>query len=769
MKKIGILAAFALGLAGMAQETPADWVNPFIGCTDNGHCTPAACVPFGLVQAGADTGNKGWNYCGGYRYEDPSIMGFSQTHISGTGVPDLGDVRLQPFTGTGGTNDFRSVFRKETETAKPGYYAVTLDDFGVQAEVTATHHASIYRFVYGKGGSAKLLVDCQYGIGGDAFKQILASDVRLDGRTGIAGTVRRRCWVDRTYAFAVQFDRPFASVTKLPPRHPAEKAPRYVFTFDVPAGGTLMVKVGLSAENGVEAAWKNLSVEIPAWDFAGVRAKATAAWNKVLGRVAVGGDAAQKTSFYTALYHLYIQPNNLADVGATPFHSTFSCWDTFRAAHPLYTILVPEQVDGFVNSMLEQGRRTGFLPVWTLWGKDNQCMIGTHSVPAIVDWFLKKTGNAAAKMAAVPVNSSAPQKCSACASDWESRHLGGADKAYWEAAYAQVKDSLTVKHDHRRKERWDLLDKYGYYPFDEIRGESVSRTLECAYDDWCAAQFAAALGKTEDAAFFSKRAGNWSNVLDRTIGFVRGRDTKGNWRDPFDPFRLGHGAGTANDFTEGNAFQYTWHVMQDPMGFIAAMGGKDEFVKKLDSLFTQPQKTEGAGFVLDVTGLIGQYAHGNEPSHHVAYFYQFAGRPDRTAEVVREVFDKFYLPKPDGLCGNDDCGQMSAWYVFSAMGFYPFNPCGGDYVIGAPQVPKVELRVKSEELRAGGSRSCATAGARASVSPKTFTIVAKNFSKENKYVKSVALNGKPLGSFILKHADIMAGGELVFEMSSSPR
>ncbi len=748
MKKIGILAAFALGLAGMAQETPADWVNPFIGCTDNGHCTPAACVPFGLVQAGADTGNKGWNYCGGYRYEDPSIMGFSQTHISGTGVPDLGDVRLQPFTGTGGTNDFRSVFRKETETAKPGYYAVTLDDFGVQAEVTVTHHASIYRFTYGNMGSrhpgggnrtAKLLVDCQYGIGGDAFKQILASDVRLDGRTGIAGTVRRRCWVDRTYAFAVQFDRPFASVTKLPPRHPAEKAPRYVFTFDVPEGGTLMVKVGLSAENGVEAAWKNLTVEIPAWDFAGVRAKATAAWNKVLGRVAVGGDAAQKTSFYTALYHLYIQPNNLADVGATPFHSTFSCWDTFRAAHPLYTILVPEQVDGFVNSMLEQGRRTGFLPVWTLWGKDNQCMIGTHSVPAIVDWFLKSAAGTA-----VP-------------------HAGGSRSSAtvdWEAAYAQVKDSLTVKHDHRRKERWDLLDKYGYYPFDEIRGESVSRTLECAYDDWCAAQFAAALGKTEDAAFFSKRAGNWSNVLDRTIGFVRGRDTKGNWRDPFDPFRLGHGAGTANDFTEGNAFQYTWHVMQDPTGFIAAMGGKEEFVKKLDSLFTQPQKTEGAGFVLDVTGLIGQYAHGNEPSHHVAYFYQFAGRPDRTAEVVREVFDKFYLPKPDGLCGNDDCGQMSAWYVFSAMGFYPFNPCGGDYVLGAPQVPKVVLHLPG---------AAGTAAPHARVSPKTFTIVAKDFSKENKYVKSVTLNGKPLGSFILKHADIMAGGELVFEMSSSPR
>ena len=713
MKKIGILTALVMGLAGFAQDkAPAEYVNPFIGCADNGHCFPAACVPFGLVQAGADTGNKTWRYCGGYNADDTSILGFSQTHISGTGVPDLGDIRLQPFVGSGGTNDFRSAFRKETEAAKPGYYAVTLDDFDVRAEVTVTHHASIYRFTYGKGGPAQLLVDSQYGIGGDARRQIVSSDVRLDGRTGIAGTVRRRCWVDRTYAFAVQFDRPFSSVAKLPSA-PGEQAPRYVFSFDVPAGGTLAVKVGLSAEGGVESAWKNLAAEIPAWDFAGVRAKATEAWNKLLARVAVKGDDAQKTSFYTALYHLYIQPNNIADVGQPPFHSTFSCWDTFRAAQPLYTILVPEQVDGFVNSMLEQGRRTGFLPVWTLWGKDNQCMIGTHSVPAIVDAYLKG-------FRGFDVND----------------------------AYAQVKDTLTNKHETRRKERWDLLDKYGYYPFDEIKGESVSRTMECAYDDWCAAQFATALGKAEDAAFFSRRAGNWSNVLDRTIGFVRGRDSKGNWREPYDPFAFGHGAGTANDFTEGNAFQYTWHVMQDPEGLIAALGGKDAFVKKLDALFTQEMKVNGPGLVLDISGLIGQYVHGNEPSHHVAYFYPFAGRSDRTAEVVREVFDRFYLPKTDGLCGNDDCGQMSAWYVFSAMGFYPFNPCGGDYVLGAPQVPKVTVALP------GG---------------KKFTVVAKNLSKENMYVKSVTLNGKPVSGFILKHADIMSGGELVFEMAASAR
>ena len=708
MKTTIIATALMLGLVGFAQDkAPAEYVNPFIGCADNGHCFPAACVPFGLVQAGADTGNRTWRYCGGYNADDTSILGFSQTHISGTGVPDLGDVRLQPFFGTGGTNDFRSAFRKETETAKPGYYAVTLDDHAVATEVTVTHHAAIYRFKCLKDGPLHLLVDCAHGMGS---ANIVTSDVRVVSRHEIAGTNHRRGWVPRDYSFAACFDRPSTSVKALP-KNPDYKPWQYVFDFKMKKGEVLQVKVGMSAEGGVEAAWKNLAVEIPAWDFAAVRTAATAAWNKLLARATVEGDDAQKTSFYTALYHLYIQPNNLADVGQPPFHSTFSCWDTFRAAHPLYTILVPEQVDGFVNSMLEQGRRTGFLPVWTLWGKDNQCMIGTHSVPVIVDAYLKGF-----------------------------RGFDAAD------AYAQVKDTLTQKHDNRRKERWDLLDTYGYYPFDEIKGESVSRTMECAYDDWCAAQFAAALGKAEDAAFFAKRAGNWSNVIDRTIGFARGRDSKGNWREPYDPFAFGHGAGTANDFTEGNAFQYTWHVMQDPEGLIALMGGKDAFVKKLDALFTQEMKVNGPGLVLDISGLIGQYVHGNEPSHHVAYFYPFAGRSDRTAEVVREVFDRFYLPKTDGLCGNDDCGQMSAWYVFSAMGFYPFNPCGGDYVLGAPQVPKVTVALS------GG---------------KKFTVVAHNLSKENKYVKSVTLNGKPLKGFILKHADVMAGGKLVFEMAAA--
>ena len=507
------------------------------------------------------------------------------------------------------------------------------------------------------------------------------------------------------------------------------------------------MKVALSAEGGVEAAKRNLSAEMPAWDFDAVKGAARGKWNEVLSRATIEGTDDQKKNWYTSLYHLFIQPNNIADAGKQPFYSTFSCWDTFRAAHPLYTILAPDKAAEFVDSMLEQGRRTGYLPIWTLWGHDNQCMIGTHSIPVIVDWFLKEC-----KVESV--------KCK---------------KQYWLAAYAQIKDTLTKPHKGRIKERWDLLDKYGYYPFDEIKGESVSRTMECAYDDWCAGMMAEKLGELgtyppsgasaeggsmrggngerdeslmADAKFFFKRAENWKNVFDSSLGLVRGKDTKGNWREPYDPYALGHGAGKDNDFTEGNAFQYSWHVMQDVEGLVAAMGGREAFVKKLDSLFIAPSKTEGMGELVDVTGLIGQYVHGNEPSHHVIYFYPQVGHPEKAAERIREVFDKFYIPKPDGLCGNDDCGQMSAWYLFSAMGFYPFNPCGGEYIIGAPQVACAKLKVGS-----GGVRE--------------FAVIAKNLSKENKYVKTVTLNGKPLTDWKIRHSDIMRGGELVFEMTNA--
>ena len=718
--KVHALIGVGLLCGASARADLAEFVNPFVGTDATGHTFPAACCPLGLVQAGPDTGNAGWEHCSGYVWAKDAISGFSQTHLNGTGCPDLGDVRLLPFVGDRIADSLP--FRHADEVAAPGFYSVKMDGGRVSAEVAAAEHAAIYRFAYSGEGRRRLLVDPLWGMGGDPAERILGGEVSVTDRTGVVGQVHAKRWVERRYAFTIAFSRPFASVEELP-RGPGERLSRFAFDFDLKPDETLTVKVALSCGTP-DAARRNLVAEIPGWDFDAVKDAARQKWNAVLGKAVAEGTDEQKRNWYTSLYHLYIQPNNVADAGGKPFYSTFSCWDTFRAAGPLYTILSPDKAAEFVDSMLEQGKKTGYLPIWTLWGEENQCMIGTHSVPMIVDWFLKEREEGKGK-----------------------REKGRGD-VYWENAYNQIKETLTKRHEGRIKENWDLYDRYGYYPFDKIKGESVSRTLECAYDDWCAAQMAKKLGKEGDYALFMKRASNWRNVFDPSVGLVRGRDSKGNWREPFEPFALGHGADVANDFTEGNSYQYTWHVMQDPEGLIAASGGKEVFVRRLERLFTLPSKVEGAGFVSDVSGLIGQYAHGNEPSHHVVYFFALAGRPDLTAKYVRRVFDEFYLPKPDGLCGNDDCGQMSAWYLFSAMGFYPFNPCGGEYVLGAPQVEKVTLYC--------------------SPSPSTFTsftVMAKNLSKECKYVKSVTLNGKPVTNWRIFHADIMKGGELVFEMT----
>ena len=703
MKKTIVLVVAALSCAAVAPEgqkplSPCAFVDPFVGTAGTGHTFPSACVPFGLVQAGPDTGNGDWDHCSGYRYGDSSIFGFSQTHLNGTGCPDLGDVRILPFVSASVPTSV--AYDKASESARPGYYTVTLAG-SVKVEVSATERCAIYRIYYPKGARNRLLVDPRWCItrSNPASACIRFADVAPDGKNGVSGKVVVNNWVKRTYAFKMEFSRPFSSERDL------------VFDFGSSQGESLLVKIALSALGGVSDAERNLAAEIPGWDFDRVASAADAKWEKMLSRVAVEGSDDQKRNFYTSLYHLFIQPNDISDAGQSPYYSTLSTWDTFRAAHPLYTILVPEIVPGLVRSMQRQGEFTGYLPIWTLWGRDNQCMIGTHSVPVLVDAYLKGFPG-----------------------DWES-------------VYAQIKETLTKKHEGRSKEQWDVLDKYGYYPFDIIKGESVSRTMECGYDDWCAGKMAEKLGRAEDAAFFFKRAGGWRNLFDASVGLARGKDSKGKWREPFDPYAVGYGE--KSDFTEGNAFQYTWHVMQDPDGLVEAMGGRDAFVKRLDGLFEQPEKVQGD--VLDVTGLIGQYVHGNEPSHHVIYFYTLVGERDKTARRVRDVFDKFYLPKPDGLCGNDDCGQMSAWYVFSALGFYPFNPCGGTYVLGAPQIPKATVKI-------GGQ------GPGASGQSKTLTVVANNLSAENKYVKSVTFNGKPLDKTI-EHADLMAGGELVFEMA----
>ena len=736
-REFGAVAAAALATASCYAR--AKWVRPEIGSGGDGHTFPGATYPFGLVQPSPDTGRESYRYCAGYRYEDSRILGFSQTHLSGTGCGDLGDLRLMPFTGAA-SPDVSSAFRKETQVCECGYYAVALDDYGVRVEASAAPHSAIYRIRYPKG-EASLLVDCMWGIGGkDVAKTILASDARVEGNR-VVGTTKRRYWVAREYSFVVEFDHKIVSWEKLLPKSEGEKAPRFALRFDLSDGAPLVVKVGYSLV-GVDGAERNLAAEIPDFGFDRIRAAAAAEWDKTLSRMEVEGTSEEKVSFFSAMYRLFIQPNNIADVdgryrGADGevheaqggvYYSTLSLWDTFRAYHPLATLIASDKEDGFVETILEHRRAAGFMPIWTLMGKDNQCMIGTHSIPVVVDWFLKTEAL---------TRDAAPGGADAL-----SAHAH--DRAFWEEAYAAIKDSLTRLHKGRNLEDWPALDKYGYYPNDIVTSESVSRLLENSFDDWCAAKMAAKLGYAEDAAFFEKRSRTWRNVVDPETGFVRGRDTKGGWTTPFNPLALGRNAGTGSDYTEGNAWQWTWHVLHEPEALIEAVGGREKAGERIVSLFTLKADESETGTCEDVTGLMGQYCHGNEPSHHVIYLLPYVGRTARQAELVRAVFDEFYVAKPDGLCGNDDCGQMSAWYLFSAMGFYPLNPASGEYVLGAPQLPKVVMHLGSG---------------------KTFTVVAKNISKENKYVKSATLNGERLNGFKIRHDQILAGGELVFEMS----
>ncbi len=709
------VSAALLGGAAFA-ENPVAFVDPFVGTTGTGHTFPGACVPFGLVQAGPDSGWNDWAHCSGYQKDDPTFLGFSQTHLNGTGCPDLGDMRFLPYHGD--VKRATWTVRKDaaSERAEPGFYAVDLPDERLRVEVAALARTAVYRLTPAEDMTLHLFFDQEGCIGDFARTRgttFPTGFIQNDGDRAFDAFYRRNGWVRNRSVYArFAFSHPFTVAAEFPCAGKDNAVVRRVYDFALRAGEPLEVRLALSATS-CAAARQNLDAELADKSFDAVRAAASAAWARALAGAEVrGGTDEQKRNFYTALYHLYQQPNDLSDVGAPPRASTLSMWDVFRAACPWYALMKPDVIDGIVTSALRQYDEVGYLPIWQLWGKDNHCMIGNHTVPALVDAYL-------------------------------SGHKMDAEKAY-----RAVKDSLTKNFKSRPKDRFDLLDHYGYYPFDLIKGESVSRTLECAYDDACAARFAAALGKREDAAFFAQRAQNWKNVFDAATGFARGKDTQGNWRTPFDPYALGHGAETANDFTEGNAFQYSWHVLHDVPGLIAAMGGKSAFAAKLDALFAAPETVQGAGFVADVSGLIGQYAHGNEPSHHVAYLYQYVGRPDRTAEVVREVFDRFYAPKPDGLCGNDDCGQMSAWYVFGALGFYPVDPASGVFVLGAPQLPQVRLGLPNG---------------------KTFTVTAKNLSKANKYVKAVTLNGQPWTGFVLKRADVLAGGELVFEMTATPK
>ena len=730
MKKLSVfLYTLALGSAFYScstakQDTPqtdyTQYVDPFIGAADNGHTFPGACRPFGMIQTSPVTGAVGWRYCSEYMYADSIIWGFTQTHLNGTGCMDLGDILVMPFTGERHRtwDAYRSSFSKTSENATPGYYTVTLDQAKVKAELTATTHAALHRYTYEQADSASILIDLQHGPAWNEkqyHSQVNSCEVNWENDSTLTGHVNNKVWVDQDYYFVMQFSRPVIDHFELPMAE-TEKGKRLVASFNIQPGEEVLMKVALST-TGVEGAKANMAAEVPGWDFEGIRTAAKADWNSYLSRIEVEGTDEEKTNFYTSFYHALIQPNEISDVdgryrnaadsvvNATggKFYSTFSLWDTYRAAHPFYTLMVPERVDGFINSLVDQAEVQGYLPIWGLWGKENFCMVANHGVSVVAEAYAKG--------------------------------FRGFDA---ERAFNAIKQTQTVSHP--LKSNWENYMKYGYFPTDLTEAESVSSTLESVYDDYAAADMAKRMGKTEDAAYFARRADFYKNLFDSSTQFMRPKKSDGTWKSPFNPSQIGHAESVGGDYTEGNAWQYTWHVQHDVPGLIALFGGEEPFLNKLDSLFTLKLETTQA----DVTGLIGQYAHGNEPSHHVTYLYALAGRPERTQELIREIFDTQYSPRPNGLCGNDDCGQMSAWYMFSAMGFYPVNPVSGEYVFGAPQLPEFVLHL------ADG---------------KTFTIKAEGLSEANKYVKSITLNGEPYTKNFISHADIVKGGTLVYQMT----
>ena len=678
-------------------------------------------MPFGMVQLSPDTRLTGWDGCSGYHYSDSLIYGFSHTHLSGTGISDYGDVLLMPTVGEvflNATPDaknrkgYAATFSHQNETAGPGYYGVKLDN-NISVELTTTLRAGLHRYTFPATDQANIIFDLTH------RDQVLESYFRFTGGNSFIGWRISRAWAkDQVVYFAGEFSQGFSSwgisVDDQVQQGLQEARGRNVkafVTFD-PGRGPILVKVAISAVS-TGGAQRNLYAEIPDWDFDKVKADANRAWNKELSKIqASGGSEAQLKTFYTALYHTMLAPNLYMDVDgryrgrdfaphtAKGFenYTVFSLWDTFRAAHPLYTIIDQKRTRDFINTFLAQYQQGGRLPVWELAANETDTMIGYHAVSVIAD--------AAAK------------------------DIGGFDL---KLAFEAMKHSAELNQKGLR-----AYINHGYLELED-ENESVSKTLEYAYDDWCIAQVAQKLGRTDDFDRYLQRAKFYQNMFDRKSGFMRPR-SNGGWLARFDPREVSF------NFTEANSWQYTFFAPQDISGLIQLMGGKEKFVHKLDELFTTESTTTGREQA-DITGLMGQYAHGNEPSHHVAYLYDYVNQPWKTQFRVREIMDKFYTPQPDGLIGNEDCGQMSAWYVLSAAGFYPVTPGSKIYAIGSPLFREIRFRLENG---------------------KQFVIKANGVSDKNIYIQSATLNGRPYPILFLPHQTLMAGGQLVFEMGPRP-
>jgi len=723
-----------LGMGSGAQagassgERLAQYIDPFIGTGGHGHTFPGPSMPSGMVQLSPDSGRQGWDWCAGYHYSDTVIAGFSHTHLSGTGIGDLCDILVTPtMAGAEMPADVTSPFSHDREKASAGYYSVDLLAYQIRAELTATRRVGCHRYSFLRPSAAKqpaLVFDMGFAINGD---QPVETQLTIEGPTTISGYRFSKGWAsDQRVYFVARFNKPImgsllgeGDEVSAERREVKAKKARGLFKFVLRPGEPLLVKVAISPVS-IEGARKNLEREAPGWEFENARKDAEAAWERKLQRVRIETpDTARKTVFYTGLYHALLAPTVFCDVdrsyrgadgkiqtGAFQNHTVFSLWDTFRALHPLLTIVQPDRVDDLVQSMMAFARESGLLPVWPLWGNETNTMIGYHAVPVIVDAIMKGLTTVSRGEALDFARQSAMQ---------DGRGLK------W------------LKPPETR----------GYIPADQ-EVKSVSKTLEYAYDDWCIAQLAGKLERVSDKRFFETRAGFYRNLFDGGTGFMRPRLGDGSWQTPFSPRFAEHKTGA---YVEGNAWQYTWSVMHDVKGLMGLMGGPAAFVKKLDELFDQPSVIEGSTASPDISGLIGQYAHGNEPSHHIAYLYAYAGAPWKTAARAHRIATSLYTTGPEGLCGNEDCGQMSAWYLLSAMGFYPVNPADGTYVIGSPLVDKVSIDL-------GGER--------------TFSVVAEGLTPANLYVTGATLNGKPLDRCWFTHADIAAGGTLRLTMGSDP-
>ena len=726
---VNLLAAFILSVNCISAQNLTRWVNPFIGTgavqsSLSGNNYPGATVPFGMVQLSPDTREApDWAQASGYDYNDSIIYGFSHTRLSGTGASDFIDILLFPTI----SDKRKSTFTHQHEQARPGYYQVLLKDERIQAELTASVHVGVHRYTCSDGDQLKLWLDLDHSANkGSWNRRIIQSQLRMVSPTVVEGYRIITGWAKlRKIYFHLEFSQPVLSNQLYDGNRMYENTPvingtelRGLFCFDKKWNKELICKVALSPVS-IENARLNMATEVPGWDFEYIARAAETSWEKELKKIIIQGTDLQKKIFYTALYHTMVQPNTMSDVNgeymASDYvtrsvakgevhYSTFSLWDTFRAAHPLYTLIHTHRIPDFVKSMMRQYDYYGYLPVWQLWGQDNYCMIGNHSIPVIVDAVLKG--------------------------------VAGVDE---EKAYEAVFNSSIVSHPNSPFEVWE---KYGYMP-ENIQTQSVSITLEQAFDDWCVAQLAKRLGIEKDYNHFMKRSAFYRNLFNSKTGFFQPKNDKGEWIEPFDPYK--YGANGGYPFTEGNAWQYFWYVPQNIPDLISLTGGNKAFVAKLDTFFTVSYQS---GALNDnASGFVGQYAHGNEPSHHVAYLYACAGEPWKTQKYVAYIMNELYNDSSSGYAGNDDCGEMSAWYVFGALGFYPVNPVSGEYVIGTPMLEEAVIQLPGR---------------------KTFTVKAPRKEDNEVYICSMKLNGEKYTKNYITHQDIMKGGILEFVMTASP-